>query len=329
MPPLRAALALVALTAMRCDVSAHPLAPVLLELREVGDGRVAVAWKTPLLRPRGTSLAPVLPAGCHAADQATTSEEGSGLVTRWMAQCGELVGARVGIDGLSGPLAGLVRVVLADGRVVQVVLSAGDASLTVPERPRPWDVCRSYLRLGITHILTGPDHLLFVFGLVLLAGTPRRVLGTVSAFTLGHSVTLSLAVLGLTAVPVRAVEVAIAASVLALAIELAREDRGTPTLMGRHPWVMASGFGLLHGLGFAGALREAGLPAGEVPLALFAFNGGIEVGQVGFVGVLLLLGRLLLPVRPALPAWTRRAPVYVMGSLAAFWCFERAAAWWG
>ncbi len=326
---LRAVLGLIALMALRCDVAAHPLAPVLLELRDLGGGRVAVAWKTPLLHPRGTALGPALPAGCRTVEPPTTREEGSGLVTRWTAQCGALIGSRVGIDGLSAPLAGVVRVVLADGRVVQGVLSAGAASLIVPERPRPWDVGRSYLRLGIVHILTGPDHLLFVIGLVLLAGTARRVLGTVSAFTAGHSVTLSLAVLGYTAVPVRPVELAIAASVLVLAIELARDGDRRSTVMRRHPWSMAFVFGLLHGLGFAGALREAGLPAGEVPVALFAFNAGIEAGQIAFVAVLLIAARLLLPLRPGRPVWSRRAPVYVMGTLAAFWCFERAAAWWG
>ncbi len=325
MPLPRAALVLAAVTALCGTVAAHPLAPVLLEVRELGDGRAAVAWKTPLLRPRGMVLAPALPPACRAHDGPRTAEEGGGRVTRWTAECGPLVGAQVGIDGLSGPVVGLVRVVLADGRVVQAVVSARQPLLAVPERPGPWDVVRSYLRLGVEHILTGPDHLLFVVGLVLLAGTLRRVLGTVSAFTLGHSVTLSLAVLGVTAVPVRAVEVAIALSVLALAVELAREA-GSATAMRRHPWVMAFAFGLLHGLGFAGALRDAGLPAGEVPLALLAFNLGIELGQLAFVGAVLGAGRLLAP---ALPVWARRAPAYVIGTLAAFWCFERAAAWWG
>jgi hydrogenase/urease accessory protein HupE len=325
MPLPRAVLVLAGVTALCGTGAAHPLAPVLLEVRELDDGRAAVAWKTPLLRPRGTALAPALPPACRALEEAASDEAGDGLVTRWTAHCGPLVGARIGVDGLSGPLVGLVRIVLGDGRVVQAVVSARQPFLTVPERPGPWDVVRSYLRLGVEHILTGPDHLLFVVGLVLLAGTLRRVLGTVSAFTLGHSVTLSLAVLGVTAMPVRTIEVAIALSVLALAVELAREPGGA-TLMRRHPWAMAFAFGLLHGLGFAGALREAGLPAGEVPLALLAFNGGIELGQVAFVGAVLGAGRLLAP---ALPGWARRAPAYVIGTLAAFWCFERAAAWWG
>jgi len=328
MPPACRALVLSALLLTPLRGAAHPLAPVLLEVREVTDGRVAVAWKTPLVRARGTSPAPVLPPGCETREPPVTAQEGVGLVTRWTAQCGTLVGARLGIDGLAEPLTGLVRVVLADGRVVQAVLSERQATMTVPERPRPWDVVASYVRLGVAHILTGPDHLLFVLGLVLLAGTVRRVVGTVSAFTVGHSVTLSLAVLGITQVPTRAIEVAIAASVLALAIELARDDQ-PPSLMRRHPWGMAFTFGLLHGLGFAGALREAGLPAGEIPVALVSFNVGIELGQLGFVLTLLAVGRLLRPLRPVLPVWATRAPVYVMGTLAAFWCFERATVWWG
>src|SRR5262245_27156532 len=326
--PFRRLLVALVLSALPRALAAHPLAPVLLELRELGKGRVAIAWKTPLLRPRGSDPMPVLPGTCSVAEPGATTREDTGVVTRWTARCDRLVGERVGIDKLTAPLTGLVRVALADGRVVQRVVFAGDASLTVPERPTRWEVIRSYVRLGVEHILTGPDHLLFVFGLLLLAGTARRVLGTVSAFTVGHSVTLSLAVLGFTAVSSRVIEVGIAASVLVLAIEVARES-GTPTASRRNPWIMAFVFGLLHGLGFAGALREAGLPAGEVPLALLAFNTGIELGQVGFVLLVLSLRRVVRPVEVGLPAWVRRVPVYAMGILAAFWCFERAAVFWG
>jgi hypothetical protein len=147
----------------------------------------------------------------------------------------------------------------------------------------------------------------------------------VTAFTVGHSITLTLAALGVVDLPSRAIEVGIAASVLALAVELARRP-AVPTLMRRWPWVMAAAFGLLHGLGFAAALRDAGLPAGAIPLALFAFNLGIEIGQLAFVLVVLALrhaaGRLL----GEMPAWARRAPLYVMGSLAASWWLERTIA---
>jgi hypothetical protein len=153
----------------------------------------------------------------------------------------------------------------------------------------------------------------------------RRLTYTVTAFTAGHSVTLSLAVLGFVAFPTSLVEVVIAATILAVGVELAREqDR--PTLMRRWPWVMAGSFGLLHGLGFAGALAEIGLPAGEIPLALLAFNVGIEIGQLLFVGVVIAGRRLLQPLLRAGPALLSRVPAYGIGGLAAYWCFERAAA---
>jgi len=323
-----ARLALVALVALPAVAHAHPLAPAVLEIHELGDGRADVGWKMPLARPRGAELEPLLPARCRSVEPATVAEDGSGVWTRWRVVCGPegLVGERIGVTGPGSiALGALVRVTLADGRVVQGVLSPAHPTLTIPARARPLGVLRDYVLLGMQHILAGPDHLLFVFGLVVLAGTARRIAATVSAFTLGHSVTLTLAALGVVVLPARLIEVLIAASVLALAVELARRPE-RPTAMRRHPWTMAAAFGLLHGLGFAAALREAGLPQGEVPLALFAFNAGIEVGQLLFVAVVLAL-RAALGARPArAPAWVRRVPVYGMGTLAGYWWFERTLA---
>jgi hypothetical protein len=149
---------------------------------------------------------------------------------------------------------------------------------------------------------------------------------TITAFTLGHSITLSAAALGLATVPSRPVEVLIALSVLALAVELARDPR-EPTWLRRFPWMMALAFGLLHGFGFAGALAEAGLPAGQIPLALVSFNGGIELGQLAFVAAVLALGVLARRAAPGLAAGSTRVAVYAMGILAAYWCFERVAVW--
>ena len=318
-------LAVLALVALSSVARAHPLAPAVLEIRETGGGRADVGWKTPLARPRGADLEPLLPARCRSVESPTVSEDGSGVWTRWRVACGAegLVGERIGVTGPGSiALGALVRVTLLDGRVVQGVLSPAHPTLEIPARPRPLAVARDYVLLGVQHILAGPDHLLFVFGLVVLAGTARRIAGTVSAFTLGHSVTLTLAALGVVALPARLIEVAIAASVLALAVELARRP-ARPTAMRRHPWTMAAAFGLLHGLGFAAALREAGLPQGEVPLALFAFNVGIEIGQLLFV-VLVLALRAAVGARSArVPAWVRRVPVYGMGTLAGYWWLER------
>ena len=179
-----------------------------------------------------------------------------------------------------------------------------------------------YLTIGFEHILSGADHLLFVFGLFLLCSGIAPLAKTVTAFTVGHSITLSLAALGYARFPSGPIEVLIAATVLALAVDLAR-DEARPTWMRRFPWPMALVFGLLHGLGFAGALREVGLPDGEIPMALFSFNVGIEIGQLTFVAALLALTPLVRRIPIPLP---RRVAVYAMGSLAAFWMIERGAA---
>ena len=305
------------------------MAPALLDLRESPTGDVAVMWKISALRAPGVEVRPILPASCRAQpDPVTTTEEGGGIVARWTVSCGPagLVGGRIGIAGLEGAkIDGLMRVTLADGRHFQTVLRAREPFATIPERPRQVDVVRAYAALGVEHILTGGDHLLFVFGLLMLVDTIGVLLKTVTAFTVGHSVTLSLAVLGFARLPSAPIEATIAASVLALAVELAREP-ASPTVMRRFPWVMAFAFGLLHGLGFAGALREVGLPSGEVPLALLAFNCGIELGQLVFIAVVLAARWALRRLDVRLPVWAYRVPVYAMGSLAAFWCIERGVA---
>jgi len=317
--------------ALPCTARAHPLAPCVLEIREVGGGRADVGWKTPLLRPRGAELEPALPSRCRDVTSRRVSEADGGVWTRWTVDCGSagLVGEAIGVTGRGSlALGALVRVTLADGRLVQGVVSPASSIFTVPARPHALGVIRDYVRFGVAHILSGPDHLLFVFGLVLLAGSIRRLLATVSAFTAGHSVTLTLAALGIVDFPSRPIELAIAASVLALAVELAREPTGS-TLMRRNPWTMAGLFGLLHGLGFAAALRDAGLPSGEIPLALLSFNGGIEIGQLLFVAGVLALRRVVGRVPDGVPAWARRVPVYGMGSLAGYWWLERLLAFFG
>ncbi len=310
---------------------AHPLAPALLELRESESGRVEVTWKRSALRVPGSDLQPILPADCPALEEPRVEEQGTAMLAHWSIDCGEvgLVGRTLRIDD-QGParIDTLVRIELADGRKLQRVLRRSEPSMVVPERTGRVTVFVDYFTFGFDHILSGPDHLLFVFGLVLLCSNLATNLATlaktVTSFTVGHSITLSLAALGYAKYPAGPIEVLIAASVLALAVDLAR-DEAKPTWMRRFPWPMALLFGLLHGLGFAGALREAGLPDGEIPMALFSFNVGIEVGQLVFVAALLALTPLAkrIPMPISLP---RRIAVYGMGSLAAFWVIERGAA---
>lgn len=311
------------------EASAHPLDPSLLEIREVRGGPVEVLWRQPSLQPRDAPVRPVLPLRCAQIGLAEVRQGDPWSEARWRLDCGgrSLVGERIGVEGLAaGQTDALLRIHLADGRLVQAVLRADSSTLTVPSGTGAAKVFRDYLRLGFEHILTGLDHLLFVLGLVLLVRGRGGLVWTITAFTLGHSITLSLAVLGLVRVPPAPVEVLIAVSIFAVAVELTREEAGRGTSPWRSPRTLAFGFGLLHGLGFAGALAQVGLPAGEIPLALLSFNCGIEIGQLLFVGIL-LLGRLALGARqlPRLAA-PARLPAYGIGALSAYWVLDRA---WG
>jgi hypothetical protein len=253
---------------------------------------------------------------------------GLSATERFVVDCGAsgLVGQRVGVLGLDATSTdALLRVTLADGSVIQHVLRPDAAFVDVPAGTPRLEVARDYAALGFRHILNGADHLLFVLGLLLLVGGGKRLVQTITAFTVGHSITLSLAATGFVQFPTRPIDALIALSVFWLAVDLARRPEQRPSWMRRAPWLMAGSFGLLHGLGFAGVLTEAGLPAGEIPLALFAFNAGIEVAQLLFVLAMLASASLLRGLASGVPGWLARVPVYAMGSLAAYWCFERAA----
>ena len=308
--------------------SGHAFAPALLEVRETTPGYALVRWKQPTVRVSSSGLMPIMSESCRTRGEPKTSLEDISVVARWEIDCaGGLVGQTLRVEGIATSQANvLLRLVLADGRSIRHILTAEQPSFIVPEREGALDVMLSYGRLGVEHILTGFDHLLFVLGLVLLVGGGRRLLGTVTAFTLGHSVTLALAVLGFVHMPQQPIEAGIAFSIYVLAVELAPRQARQPTFLERAPWLMAGLFGLLHGLGFAGALAQVGLPQGEIPLALFSFNVGIEAGQLVFVGVVLTVcaGLRALPVRwPSLAAYV---PAYAMGTLAAFWFFQRLTA---
>ena len=210
---------------------------------------------------------------------------------------------------------------LADGIFHQAVLTASEPDFTIPKEGSAGTVALDYTWLGAEHIWAGPDHLFFVMGLLLLVGWNRRLIYTVTAFTLGHSVTLAMVTLGLFDYPVSLVEFMIALSIYVLAVELARGADGGA--LWRQPWWLAGGFGLLHGMGFAGALAETGLPQSNVPLALLFFNVGIELGQLAFIALLVLiaatgvraLGQRVIALLPL--------PVYALGGLSAMWCIER------
>lgn len=330
----------LALLCLATAARAHVFAPALLELKETTQDHFAVRWKEPAVRARGTTLRPVLPTGCTGIGTPMVKSDpanlNAGAVAEWTISCaGGLVEKTLGVEGLdASQTSALLRIEFADGRVVRQLLTAAEPAFIIPDREGTLDLAMSYGGLGVEHIATGWDHLTFVLGLVVLVVGRRRLIVTITAFTLGHSVTLALAVLGAVQVPQMLTEAVIALSIVVLAMELARTAMGgEPSILSKKPWAMAGLFGLLHGLGFAGALSQIGLPDGEIPLALFSFNVGIELGQLGFIAIVLSAWALLRRVPFDLSGQlARSAPAYAIGSMAAFWFIQRTvvvAQTWG
>ena len=247
---------------------------------------------------------------------------------QWSINCaGGLSGSTVRIDGLSATLTDvLVRVERLDGSAQISRLASSSPSFIIEAAPHRLEVARTYLLLGIEHILTGVDHLLFVSGLLLLVTGLRRLLLTVSAFTLSHTVTLTLATLGFVHVPPAPVEAVIALSIFFVAYEILRKKKNPEGLAQRKPWLVAFSFGLLHGLGFAGGLSAAGLPVAHIPLALGFFSAGVEVGHFSFVAAAVLAVAAARSWTAKLPDWCWRVPPYAIGGVASYWLIARLAA---
>jgi len=326
LPAFLIVLNLAGLAGLAAPARAHQFAPALLEIEELPAGEAAVKWKQPAVRVQGSQLRPVLPVECVGIGDPVVRKEGTGIGARWKMRCpGGLTGKSVGVEGIAGSQADvLLRVTLRDGRRLRHVLKAETPSFRIDADSSRAGVVKDYATLGVRHILLGWDHLLFVLALVLLIGWGRSLAWTITAFTAGHSVTLALASLGAVHVPQPPIEAAIALSIYFLAVELTSVRKGTPTLTQRAPWAVAAGFGLLHGLGFAGALAEVGLPTAEIPLALFSFNLGIELGQLAFVGAVLLAAAALRGLSVAWPRWAKAAVPYGIGTMATFWFLQRA-----
>ena len=304
------------------DVAAHRFAPSLLEVTELSATTFSATWKTPLKKVSATPIEPRFPASCEITSTSPWVQEGTGELKQiQLAFPTGLVGETVSVSGLGqNQSSALLRITLAEDIFHQAVFTATEPDFLVPEGGSAGKVALDYTWLGAEHIWAGSDHLLFVMGLLLLVGWNRRLIYTVTAFTMGHSVTLAMVTFGLFDYPVSLVEFMIALSICVLAVELARGSAGA---LWRQPWWLAGGFGLLHGMGFAGALADTGLPQSNVPLALLFFNVGIELGQLAFIALLALLaaiGRRLIGERVGA---LRTLTVYVLGGFSAMWCIER------
>ena len=303
---------------------ADELRPGYLELTQRDASHWDLIWKAPVLGGLATRSRPALPDFCKVTP-GPVRLEGAALVATARLDCARsLDGTSIGLTGMESSFTDALLRVAPLGRPVQAERLTPDRPMvTIKAVPDRWQVARTYALLGAQHILTGYDHLLFVVALVLLLTRGWVVVRAATAFTIAHSLTLAGTTLGFFGLTQAPVEALIALSIVFLAAEIAKQKDGNPGLSERIPWVVAFLFGLLHGFGFAGALREIGLPEGDVPVALLTFNLGVEAGQLAIIAACLALIALLRRfAQPTLRPATVLA-TYGIGTIASFWFIER------
>ena len=306
--------------------NADEIRPALLDIKEQNTGLFAVTWKVPMRGNRALAITPQLPDSLELLGSPTVQDVPGALVEQstYKGNGKSLIGHRIVIDGLSALQTDVLLLIqLQDGTQHTAILRPGSPEFTIPLQASKLKVAGDYWRMGTIHILEGVDHLLFVLALLLIVPGLGALVKAVTAFTVAHSITLALATLGVVHVPSAPTEAIIALSILFLAAEIVHQRNGVIGITERYPWVIAFIFGLFHGLGFAGALSEIGVPQHEVPLALFTFNVGVETGQLLFIAAVLSLIALLkrLPLTAPQGAW--RLLPYSIGGVAAYWTIDR------
>jgi hydrogenase/urease accessory protein HupE len=320
------------------QAQAHDLRPAYLAITESAPGVYAVTWKAPALGERRLAIYPRLPKSAVEATQRDGAFLSDAYVERWTVHAPTgFSGERITIDGLPESRTDvLVRIEDLKGETSTTRLTPASPSFEVPASMGLSQVAATYLELGVEHILFGVDHLIFVLALILLVRGWKRICLTVTAFTVAHSITLGAATLGYLNVPGPPVEAAIALSIALVSVEIVNVSRGQECLAARFPWLIAFAFGLLHGLGFAGALSEVGLPRHAIQVALLFFNVGVELGQLLFIAVVMALFAILRPLWFGVvrtdASWSRTMPLlgaaYCIGGVASFWLIERVYGFW-
>jgi hypothetical protein len=306
---------------------AHEVRPALLDIRAMGDGWYDVTFKVPVRAGKVMDITPVYPDSFVLVGN-PVSRDGQGSViqtAKYRSQSGSIVGMPIEIAGLSAlQIDVLVQIALADGTTHSAILKPYSPNYVIPENENAWSVATGYIYMGITHILSGYDHLSFVLALILLIRDRWMLVKAITAFTVAHSISLVLATLGVVNIPSKPTEVVIALSIMFLALEvLRREDGKNGGIAVQAPWIVAFGFGLVHGLGFAGALSAVGLPQHAIPLALFTFNVGVEIGQLMFVAVVLVIIGAIHRFHLSRGIFDPRLVPYAIGAMAAYWVIDR------
>ncbi len=311
---------------------AHESRPAYLEVKETAPGQFSLLWRTPTLSGMKLPISLQLPDDVRNLKDPTAEELADSTLIRFSIDAGPngLAGKRIEFPGLQGTITDvLVRVETLDGRSWTTIVHPSQPWVEITAAQTRLQVMGSFVVQGIRHILFGADHMLFVLGLLLIVKDRWMLLKTITAFTVAHSITLAIATFGYAEAPVLPLNAAIALSILFLGPEIVRSWRGETSFTIRHPWVVAFAFGLLHGFGFASALTGAGLPKAELPIALLSFNVGVEIGQLSFVALILLLERAFRILEVRWPRWAEALPGYAVGSLGAFWTVQRLAIMFG
>jgi hydrogenase/urease accessory protein HupE len=308
------------------SAEAHESRPAYLQIRETKPGQYDVLWRLPVNVEVPLLVMLQLPETAKNLSEPVVQRLNDSTVERRRIEMpgGELAGQRIDFVGLQATITDvLVRVSWLDGRHVTEIVRPAHPWIELTDRQTIWQVAKTYATLGIEHILMGIDHLLFVVGLMIIVRSTRSLIKTITAFTVAHSITLGLATLGYASIPADPLNAAIALSILFLGVEVVRLWRGQTSFTLRNPWIVAFAFGLLHGFGFASGLTTVGLPSSDIPLALLSFNIGVEIGQLAFVLIVLLLQRAVRVLQFNLPRWAPYVPGYIVGSLGAYWTIER------
>jgi len=306
--------------------NADEIRPALLNIKESKMGWYEVIWKIPTKNNRALGIQAKLPKNLELIGSPLSKVVPGALIenSRYKLNQGSILGQKVSIQGLQKTQSKvLLRIELNDGTVFSTILKADAPEFTVPFKASKLDVALEYWEMGTIHILEGVDHLLFVFALLLIVVGLAPLIKAVTAFTVAHSITLALTTLGLLSLPSAPTEAVISLSIMFLAAEIIHKYRGQLSLTERYPWVVAFVFGLFHGLGFAGALAEIGIPEHEIPLSLLMFNVGVETGQLLFIMAVLTALAFFKRLPFQAPKWTLKSVPYIIGTVAAFWTIER------
>lgn len=319
-------LLLVFCTGLFSQAIAHELQPGSLEVRQLTQDRYEVIWRAPVYYRKPHPAKLQLPQQWKTVGEPTVKQLPDSALHRRIVSVpnGDISGAEIRFIGLEATITDVfARFTWLDGAETTAIARPGHPWVDIEGKRSAWQVAGDYTLLGVDHILSGFDHLTFVLALLLIVTGAKRLLITVTSFTLAHSITLAAATLGVMWVPGPPVEATIALSILFLASELVKVNRGLPSLTAQYPWIVAFVFGLLHGFGFAGALKDVGLPQHEVPMALLTFNVGVELGQLLFIAAVMAVLIVIRKLRSEWPQWVHQIPAYSIGSIAAFWFIER------